>query len=102
VTVVKANEKIPGEVKANAVILPGSLAVDTPEPVEMWMRSFSGSRLIVPDETAGVYWMNDLGQTVASARALAEGQELRPQPQRRVFRRGLILPMSLQPCSPCR
>ncbi len=43
------------------------------------MRSFSGSRLIVPDEAAGVYWLDDFGQAALSARALAEGQEVRPQ-----------------------
>lgn len=43
------------------------------------MRSFNGSRLIVPDKAAGLYWMNDFGQAAESVRALAEGQELRPQ-----------------------
>ena len=60
------------------MILPGSLAVNAPENIAAWTRSFNGSRLIVPDEAAGVYWMNDLEQAAESARALAEGQELRP------------------------
>ena len=79
VTVVNAKDKLPGDVKAGAVVLPGSLAVNTPENVAAWMRSFRGSRLIVPDEAAGVYWMTDFGQAAESVRALAEGQELRPQ-----------------------
>lgn len=79
VTVVNAKDKIPGDVKAGAVVLPGSLAVNTPENVAAWMRSFTGNRLIVPDEAAGVYWMTDFGQAAESVRALAEGQELRPQ-----------------------
>jgi len=79
VTVVNAFEKIPADLKANAVVLPGSLAVSTPDPVEGWIRSFDGSRLIVPDEAAGVYWLDDYGQAALSARALAEGQEVRPQ-----------------------
>ena len=79
VTILDANEKISSDVKANAVVLPGSLAVNTPENVEAWLRSFSGSRLIVSDEAAGIYWMNDLGQLAQSAQALAEGQEIRPQ-----------------------
>jgi Domain of unknown function (DUF5671) len=79
VTVVNAFEKIPADLKASAVVLPGSLVVNTPDPVEGWMRSFSGSRLIVPDEAAGVYWLDDYGQAALSARALAEGQEVRPQ-----------------------
>jgi hypothetical protein len=79
VTVVNVNEKIPDDMKPSAVVLPGSLAVNTPENVEAWMRSFNGSRLIVADDAAGIYWMNDLGQVAQSARILAEGQELRPQ-----------------------
>jgi len=79
VTVIKAGEKVPADIKAGAVILPGSLAVNTPENLPGWIRSFNGTRLIVPDEAAGVYWVNDLEQAAESARALAEGQDLRPQ-----------------------
>jgi hypothetical protein len=78
-TILNVNEKVLGDVKANAVVMPGSLAVNTPENVEAWLRSFGGSRLIVNDEAAGIYWMNDLGQTAQSAQALAEGQEIRSQ-----------------------
>jgi hypothetical protein len=77
VTIINANEKISGDVKANAVVLSGSLAVNTPENVEAWIRSFDGSKLIVSDEAEGIYWMNDLGQLAQSAQALAEGQEVR-------------------------
>jgi hypothetical protein len=79
VTVISANERIPAELKVNAVILPGSLALNTPENVEAWINSFSGNRLIVADDAADIYWMNDFGQAAQSARAMAEGQELRPQ-----------------------
>jgi hypothetical protein len=79
VTMVNVSEGIPSDVKANAVVLPGSLVVNTPESIEGWMRSFNGSRLIVPDEAVGVYWLDDYGQAALSARALAEGQEVRPQ-----------------------
>ena len=79
VTVLNANENIPNVVKANAVVLPGSLAVNAPANVDAWLRSFNGSRLIVADEAAGIYWMNDLEQLAQSAQALAEGQEIRPQ-----------------------
>ncbi len=78
VKVVNASE-FSGAAEANAVILPGSLAVKMPESLEGWMKSFNGSRLIVPDEAAGVYWLDDFGQAALSVRALAEGQELRPQ-----------------------
>lgn len=78
-TVINAGDGVPAEAKADAVVLPGSLAVNTPEKVEVWIRSFDGNRLIVNDEAAGVFWMNDFGQAADSAKALAEGQEIRPQ-----------------------
>ena len=79
VTVVNANERVPNDIKVSAVILPGSLTVNTPENVAAWIRSFNGTKLIVPDEAAGVYWMNDLEQAAESVRVLAEGQEITPQ-----------------------
>jgi hypothetical protein len=79
VMIVNINDGISAELKADAVVLPGSLAVNTPNNVEAWLHSFNGSRLIVPDETAGVYWLSDFGQAADSAKALAEGQEIRPQ-----------------------
>jgi len=83
VTVVDANAGIPAELKADAVILPGSLAVNTPEKVEAWIRSFNGNKLIVSDEAAGVFWMNDFEQAADSAKSMAEGQDLRPQSSKR-------------------
>ena len=76
---INAKENIASDVKAGALVLPASLAMNTPENVEAWIRSFHGSKLIVSDDAAGVYWMNDFGQVAQSARALAEGQEIRPQ-----------------------
>ena len=82
-TVMDANAGIPAELKVDAVILPGSLAVNTPETVEAWLRSFSGNKLIVSDEAAGVFWMDDFEQAADSAKSLAEGQDLRPQSSKR-------------------
>ena len=79
VTVVNVKDGIPADTKADVVILPGSLAVNMPNNVAVWISSFNGSRLIVPDEAAGVFWMNDFGQATDSVKALAEGQQLRPQ-----------------------
>ena len=81
VMVMNSIDEIPADMRADALILPGSLAVNmTASPnVEAWMRSFNGSRIIIPDDATGVYWMNDLRQMAESVRALAEGQELRPQ-----------------------
>lgn len=81
--VVDVNVGIPSDLKADAVILPGSIAVNTPETVEAWLRSFSGNKLIVSDEAAGVFWMNDFEQAADSAKSLAEGQDLRPQSSKR-------------------
>ncbi|HNA87784.1 MAG TPA: DUF5671 domain-containing protein [Anaerolineales bacterium] len=83
VMVVNVNDDVPSDLKVDAVVLPGSLAVNTPEKVEAWLRSFNGSRLIVSDEAAGVFWMNDSRQAADSAKALAEGQDLRPQSSKR-------------------
>jgi hypothetical protein len=56
----------------------GSLAINLPENVGAWIRSFGGIRLIVEDDLAGVAWMNDLGQAADSAKAIAEGGQIRP------------------------
>jgi hypothetical protein len=77
-TVLKAEGEIEKTLQAKAVILPGSLAIHPPAALEQWLRQFNGIRLIVPDEAAGVFWGSDSGQIVQIARALAEGQEVRP------------------------
>ena len=83
VAVIDIHAAIPADLKADAVVLPGSLAVNTTEPVEAWLRSFSGNKLIVSDEAAGVFWMNDFEQAADSAKSMAEGQDLRPQSSKR-------------------
>jgi hypothetical protein len=79
VLVQKAEDAIPAGLAAQAVILPGSLAVHAPAPLEAWLRSFSGSRLIVPDEMDGIVWSQDAGQAALFARQLSEGQTIRSQ-----------------------
>ncbi|MCE9647311.1 MAG: DUF5671 domain-containing protein [Chloroflexi bacterium] len=79
VMVVHIKDGIPAGTQADAVILPGSLAVSMTGSVAAWMSSFNGNRFIVPDETAGIHWLNDFGQAAESVKTLAEGQELRPQ-----------------------
>jgi hypothetical protein len=83
-TVVNASVQIADDVKADAIVLPASLAVNTPKNVEAWIRSFGGNRLIVSDEAAGVFWMNDFGQAADSAKAMAEGQDIRPLSPKRI------------------
>lgn len=84
ITIANAHDAGVDDLRADAVILPGSLAVNTPEKLEAWIRSFGGNKLIVSDEAAGVFWMNDLDQAADSARAMAEGQEVRPQSSKRM------------------
>jgi hypothetical protein len=78
VTVINVKDGIPADTKADAVILPGSLAVDMPKNFEAWIHSFNGTKLIVTEDAAGVQWLNDYGQAAETIRALAEGEELRP------------------------
>ena len=82
--VLNANESIPGDVKADAVVLSGSMAVNTPETVEAWIRSFGGNKIIVSDEAAGVFWMGDSESAADSAKAMAEGEDVRPQSSKRM------------------
>ncbi|MFN8411040.1 MAG: DUF5671 domain-containing protein [Anaerolineales bacterium] len=83
ILVINASEEIPRDVKANAIVLPASLAVNLTGNIAAWIHSFSGSRLIVNDEAAGVYWMNDFEQVAEAVQTLAEEQEIRPQSARR-------------------
>lgn len=79
VSVVDAIDGISADIRASAVVLPGSLGLNPPDALRGWLRSFNGVRFILPDETAGVYWLDDYGQVALSARALAEGQQIRPR-----------------------
>jgi hypothetical protein len=73
ITVTPPTEKPEGNF--SAIVISGALAVNAPE----WIRSFNGSRLIVQDEAAGVYWNQDAGQAAHVVQSLAEGQAVRPQ-----------------------
>ena len=73
-TVVNLKDEIPADLKADAVVMSGSLALNPPEKAGAWIRSFNGIRLIVEDGLAGVAWLNDCGQAADSAKAMAEGQ----------------------------
>ena len=79
VTVLRAGDAIPEGLTAQALILPGSLAVAADAPLGAWLRSFNGSRLIVQDEADGIVWSQNPGQAAAFARQLSEGQAVHPQ-----------------------
>jgi hypothetical protein len=68
------------EEKFNAMILSGSAALEAPE----WIRSFSGNRIIVPNEAQNLIWAGGVSkqasmQAAQTVRQLAEGQEVRKQ-----------------------
>lgn len=76
IPVTVAAEKPQGQF--NALVVSGSLAVDAPE----WVRSFNGSRIIVPNEAGGIVWAGGVSkqaiqQAAQAVRQLAEGQEVR-------------------------
>jgi Domain of unknown function (DUF5671) len=62
----------------NALVISGSRLVDAPD----WVRSFSGSRIIVPEEAPGLIWAGGVAddairQAAQAVRQLAEGQPAR-------------------------
>ena len=75
------------EGKFNAVVLSGSSAVNAPE----WIRSFDGSRIIVPNEAQGLVWVSGVNKSAVEdaaqiIRQLAEGQEIRKQRENPAWR----------------
>ena len=68
------------EEEFKAMILSGSAALNAPD----WIRSFNGSRIVVPNEAQGLIWAGGIGrqviqQAAQTVRQLAEGQEVRKQ-----------------------
>ena len=59
----------------SALIISGSLAMDTPE----WIRSFNGNRIVIQDEARNIVWADDALQAAQSVQKLAEGQEIQRQ-----------------------
>jgi len=70
-----ANPEAKPEGDFDAILLNGSLAVDAPE----WIRSFSGSRIVVQNETKDIVWTDDAVQAAQSVQQLAEGEEIHKQ-----------------------
>jgi hypothetical protein len=73
-----ANQKPPDSF--NALILSGSAAVSAVD----WIRSFTGKRIIVPNEAEGLIWAGGVSkqsvqQAAQAVRQLAEGQEVAQQ-----------------------
>ncbi len=79
VSAIVVGEKPDGQF--DAVVLSGSLVA---KGVPEWIRSFSGSRIIVPDESQGIIWAGGVNkqaiqQAAQVVRQLAEGQPVRQQ-----------------------
>lgn len=70
-----------------AVVLPSSLALDPPEALRLWLKDYSGPKLVVPvkdlpSKLQSWYWpggalKNNQGVAAQIIRQLAEGQEVR-------------------------
>ncbi len=68
-----------------AVVLPSGAALQPPEGLHVWLESFNGLRLILPQPQEGVVWLGigrkparELAhETAAALRQMAEGEALR-------------------------
>ncbi len=78
-----ADQPVPPQTGARAVILPGDLALDPPAALRTWLEQYAGSRIIVPRPAPGWVWAGGfkestaLTQAAQAVRQLAEGQEVR-------------------------
>ncbi len=79
VNVLNVKDEIPADLKADAVLFSSNLLMDAPKNIEAWIRSFSGIKLAVAENAAGVFWARDISQALEYSRALAEGEQIRPQ-----------------------
>jgi hypothetical protein len=67
---------------AKAVILPGELLVNPSEGLRVWLKSFSGERLVLPTQVKGWHWVLGSGRSMRAVanqaarlvRQLAEGE----------------------------
>jgi len=80
VTVATKMPDIEGAMPFNAMVMSGSQAVNAPD----WTRSFSGNRIIIPNESKDLIWaggvsMRATQQAAQIVRQLAEGEELHQQ-----------------------
>jgi hypothetical protein len=67
---------------AHAVVLPFSLALNPPEALRLWLKEYTGHKVIVPAETQSWYWpggvpRNGIPAAAQIVRQMAEGQEVR-------------------------
>jgi hypothetical protein len=71
---------------ARAAVLPAALALQPPEALRLWLNSFEGEKVIIPQEVSGWVWSGQFSRPLAShadqaalaLRQLAEGESLQP------------------------
>jgi hypothetical protein len=72
-----------------AAVLPAALALNPPEPLRLWLETFDGQKVVIPEPVAGWVWSGGATQPLSKAaggaalalRQLAEGQPVRPSLQ---------------------
>ncbi|PWH18417.1 MAG: hypothetical protein DDG60_00560 [Anaerolineae bacterium] len=83
VAAIAIEQGIPEDAEAaRAVILPSTLAFNPPEALRVWLKDYTGHKIIVPIETPGWYWpggfpRNGILTAAQITRQLAEGQPIR-------------------------
>lgn len=85
--------------QAQAVILPGKVAVEPAEAIRVWLKNFSGSRLVIPTEAEHWHWISASGRpsaalvkhTVRAVREMAEGDEISTSSGRSPFQNVLYV-----------
>ena len=92
VSVHAVEKDLPAEARSEikAVILPGSLAVDTPPVLRDWLKDYPGQRLVVPADAPNWHWVSGGGRRLSSlakhtaklVRDMAEGEENPTVPER--------------------
>ncbi len=73
-------EGVPPESDAKAVILPASLALNPPEALRIWLKTFDGAKIVIGEAGAG--WLAgalNAEQAARAAKALAENRPVRFQ-----------------------
>jgi hypothetical protein len=85
VAIQSVSQAIPVEAKegVRAVVIPSSLAVDPPEAIRLWLKDFSGEKIVASNDAGNWHWSGTDARksrehAASIVRQLAEGQEVRP------------------------
>lgn len=72
--------------EAKAAVLPAALALQPPEALRLWLNSFEGEKVVIPEQVGGWVWSGQFSRPLAThadqaalaLRQLAEGESLQP------------------------